>query len=211
MDLRVLPVDRVQVYLLFYKPTRMDPLLNRLVAYVDGPFSHVEMAVPDRYGEEPWERMVWGSSIYQNEPVFFKQKTYKRDGYVSIAIEVTVPQMHKLRSFCRVHADRETPFSLMGMYAAYLPFQLVHTEGTFCSKHVAQALQYAGVPALEGVNPALTTPSTLYKRLTRIAILQVVPSRMLMARENPKNLLLMMNNNSSSAATTTTTTIMPIQ
>lgn len=173
MDLRLLPVDKVQIYLLFYKPTPTDPWLNRLVAFADGPFSHVEMAIPDRYGEEPWERIIWGSSIYQGEPVFFKQKTYKRDGYVSIAIEVTVQQAHRIRAFCRAHAERETPFSPLAMYAAYLPVQIVHTNHTFCSKHVAEALQSADVPVFRGINPALTTPSRLYRQISRQAILQV--------------------------------------
>ena len=89
MDLRIVIADKVQVYLLFYKPTRQDPIQNRLVSFIDGPFCHVEMAIPDRFGEEPWERVVWGSSIYQDETVFLKQKTYKREGYVSIGLEVT--------------------------------------------------------------------------------------------------------------------------
>ncbi len=175
----MLPADKVQVYLLFYKPTPTDPLQNRIVSYFDKPFCHVEMAFCDKFGEEPWERLVWGSSIYQNETVFYKQKTYKRDGYVSIAIEVTLPQMQRLRGFCRFHSLRATPFSVPGMYLAYLPVQLLNTEATFCSKFVAMALQYAEVPALNGINPALTTPSMLHRLLERQAILQVVPSRML--------------------------------
>jgi hypothetical protein len=178
MDLRIVTVPKVQVYILFYKPTGTDPFQNRMVAFMDGPFCHVEMAIPDRCGHEPWDRIVWGSSIYQNEPVFFKQKSYRRDGYVSIAIEVTLPQLQQMRAFCQYHAERETPFSTSAMYAAYLPFQLFDTEATFCSKHVAQALQSAGLAAVDRINPALTTPSMLYRCLKRTAILQVVPSRM---------------------------------
>lgn len=193
MDLRILTANKVQVYVLFYRPTSMDPFLNRLVAFFDGPFCHCEMAFSERVGEEPWDRVVWGSSIYQNEPVFFKQKTYKRDGYVSVALEVTIPQMHRIRTFCRMHAERETPFSIHAMYAAYLPLQLIQTDATFCSKHVAQALQSAALPALEGVNAALMTPSRLYQRLARAAILQVIPSRMrpLPSREERRDKLVM--------------------
>lgn len=178
MDLRVLTADKVQVCVLFYRPASDDPLLNRLVAFFDGPFCHCEIALLERIGEEPWDRVVWGSSIYQNEPVFYRQKTYKRDGYVSIAIEISIPQMHRIRTFCRMHAERQTTFSLQAMYAAYLPVQLVRTDATFCSKHVAQALQYAAVPGLQDVNAALMTPSRLYSRLKQSAIMQVVPSRM---------------------------------
>jgi len=180
MDLRFIPVEKTQIYLLFYKPTKTDPFQNRLVAYFDGPFSHVEMAIPKRYGDQPWERTVWGSSIYQNEPVFFKEKTYKREGYISFAIEVTIMQVHKIISYCRYHATQETPFSKWAMYAAFFPIQMVHTDATFCSKHVALALQSAGVSEVEDINPALTTPSLLHRRLTSgsKAILQIVPSKM---------------------------------
>lgn len=177
MDLRIFRADKVQVYVLFYRPTRTDPILNRLVAFWDGPFCHCEMAFPERVGEEPWDRIVWGSSIYQKETVFFKPKTYQRDGYMSIALEVTYAQMYRIRSFCRMHSERGTAFNLSAMYAAYLPVQLIHTEDTFCSKHVAEALQSAGI--LDGLNPALMTPSRLYKRLSSVSILQVIPSRMM--------------------------------
>jgi hypothetical protein len=142
-----------------------------------------EMAIPDRYGHEPWDRTVWGSSIYQNEPVFFKQKSYRRDGYVSIAIEVTLSQLQRIRSFCQYHAERETGFSIAAMYAAYLPFQLFETDSTFCSKHVAQALQSAGISSVKNVNPALTTPSMLYRCLAHTAILQIVPGRMVVPQQ----------------------------
>ena len=101
MNLKVIPIDRAQIYLLFYKPTSSDPFQNRLVAHFDSPFSHVEMAFPERYGEEIWEKEIWGSSIYQGEAVFFKPKTYQRSGYVSFAIEVNVAQMCKIKSYCR--------------------------------------------------------------------------------------------------------------
>ena len=179
MDLRVLvPEDKRQAYVLFYKPTPSDPVLNHAVAFVNGPFSHCEIALPERVGEAPWDRVVWGSSIYQGEPVFFRPKTYQRDGYVSIALEVSFAQMNRLRAFCRYHAERKTPFSLAAMYAAFLPVQLFKTSATFCSKHVAEALISANVIDPDLINPALMTPSRLYQRLSRVAILQIVPSRM---------------------------------
>ena len=183
MQLGQLQLDRVQVYLLFYRPSESDPFQNRLVALFDGPFSHVEMAFPERYGEEPWEREVWGSSIYQGESVFFRPRTYLRDGYVSFALEVSTAQMLKIKHYCRVQAEREVPFSLSAMYAAYLPVQVAHTEATFCSKHVTRALQYALLPEIMGLNPALVTPSRLYRALMAMRggmgpIVHVVPSRL---------------------------------
>ena len=179
MDLKVLPSEKVQLYLLFYKPAPDDPMLNRIVAYFDSPFCHVEMALPMKVGGEPWDRVMMGSSIYQNQTVFFKPKTYERDGYVSFSIEISVAQLYKIKSFCRHHTKNMTPFNVYAMYAAYLPVQLLDTNGTFCSKHVTQALQHANVSLAHGINPALTTPSSLYKRLkANQPILQLLPVRM---------------------------------
>jgi len=183
MELKLFQGEKKQVYLLFYKPTKNDPFQNRLVAFFNGPFCHVEMAFPRRNGDEPWERVVWGSSIYQNESVFYQKKNYSREGYVSFAIEVSEEQLHKIKAFCKHHSSIRTPFSLPAMYAAYLPWQVVYTNSTFCSKHVVQALQHAGVPLVDDINPSLATPSKLHQCLmTRQrkagVILQVVPSRM---------------------------------
>jgi len=179
MNLNVVPFNRAQIYLLFYKPTRDDPFQNKLVAYFDAPFCHVEMAFPERYGQEPWEKKVWGSSIYQDETVFFKPKTYQRDGYVSCAIEVTTAQYHKIKSHCRQQMIDKVPFSKISMYASFLPFQLFNTQGTFCSKHVTTALQTGNVELVANINPNLTSPSNLYKIITsQSSILQVVPSKM---------------------------------
>jgi hypothetical protein len=181
MDFKIVHANRVQIYLLFYRPRDDDPFLNRLVAYFDGPFCHVEMAFSEsRFGEEPWERELWGSSIYQGETVFFKPKTYARDGYYSIALDVTVAQMYKIKSYCKREQERAVPFSREAMYASYIPFyQIVRTEGTFCSKHVAAALQYGGVSQVQDINPSLMTPSKLHKLLSNQSlIVQVVPAKM---------------------------------
>ena len=175
----VLP-DRAQVYLLFYKPCSDDPLFNRLVALADGPFCHVEMAFPERYGEEPWEKEVWGSSIYQGETVFFKPKTYRREGYVSYALELSYAQMLRIKTYCRMQAVAQAHFSRMAMYAAYVPMHLYSFQGTFCSKHVTAAMQFALLPEVMHLNPAQVTPSRLYRELARLAqpIVQVVPGKL---------------------------------
>ena len=174
--------DRAQIYLLFYKPSSEDPFLNRFVAYFDGPYSHVEMAFPEKYGDELWEREMWGTSIYQGETIFFKPKTYQRDGYFSFAIEVSQAQRIKIKEYCRFQADRNVGFSKLGMYMSYLPIQILNLEGTFCSKHVSSALVAGQVEGLQHLNPALVTPSSLYRTLLKKSmqslIVQVIPSRM---------------------------------
>jgi hypothetical protein len=174
--------DRAQIYLLFYKPSWSDPFQNQLVALFDRPYCHVEMAFPERMGEAPWEKEVWGSSIYQGETVFFKPKTYQREGYFVFAIEVSQAQRIKIKEYCRQQTEREVGFSKAAMYLAYLPVHLFNIEGTFCSKHVASALMVGDVEGMQHLNPALVTPSSLYrlllKRSTESPIVQVIPSRM---------------------------------
>lgn len=178
--------DKVQIYLLFYKPTESDPFQNRLVAFFNGPYCHVEMAFPEphqhRHEDESWGE-VWGTSVYQGETIFFKPKTYQRDGYFSFAIEVSKAQRIKIKEYCRMQAEREVAFSRVAMYMSYLPWQLMQIEGTFCSKHVASALQVGQVEGLDQVNPNLVTPSSLFRMLlkksqTDSPIVHVVPSRM---------------------------------
>jgi hypothetical protein len=175
--------DKVQIYLLFYRPSASDPFQNRLVAYFNGPYCHVEMAFPERHGEELWEKEVWGTSVYQGESIFFKPKTYQRDGYFSFALEVTQAQRIKIKEYCRQQAEREVMFCKWAMYLSYLPLQMLRTNGTFCSKHVSSALQMGQVEGFQDVNPSLVTPSSLYRMLlkksqTDSPIVHVVPSRM---------------------------------
>jgi hypothetical protein len=78
----------------------------------------------------------------------------------------------------------QVPFDHTGMYMAYLPMQLWASSGTFCSKHITQALQHGGVIAghyAGGLNPSLSTPSTLLKHVNAIkgrAITSGIPARM---------------------------------
>lgn len=176
--------DKVQIYLLFYRPAADDPFQNRLVAFFNGPYCHVEMAFPEKYGTEPWEKEVWGSSIYQGDTIFFKPKTYQREGYFSFAIEVTRSQCLKIKNYCRTQAEQGVQFSKWAMYCAYLPIEIFKDiNGTFCSKHVTMALQEGGVPEVMHLNPCLVTPSSLFKILlinsTTSPIVQVVPSKMM--------------------------------
>ncbi len=163
-------------------PASNDPFTNRLVAFFNGPFCHVEMAFPERYGIEPWEKEMWGSSIYQGDNIFYKSKTYQRDGYYSFAIEVTKSQCIKIKNYCRMQSEKGVKFSKIAMYSAYLPVQLFDIEGSFCSKHVTMALQEGEVQEIMHLNPCIVTPSSLYKTLllnnAKTPIVQIVPSKM---------------------------------
>jgi hypothetical protein len=200
MQFTYISEEKVQIYLLFYMPASDDPLINRLVAFFNGPFCHVEMAFPERYGIEPWEKEMWGSSINQGDCIFYKCKTYQREGYYSFAIEVTKAQCLKIKNYCRSQSDKKVMFNKLAMYSAYLPIQIFDIEGTFCSKHVVMALQAGEVIEVMHLNPCLVTPSSLYKTLmqskSNTSIVQIVPSKMSSVdnndnkNQNSKNMLL---------------------
>ena len=182
-----LPLQKAcsQVWLLFYKPSDTDPFQNRLVAKLSGPFCHVEIAFAERVGDEPWEKKMWGSSVYQGESVFFTPKLYRREGYVSFTLEVTRAQLEIMKAHCRRNAQRAVPFNRLAMYMSYLPWQLLELEGTFCSKHVTEVLQSARLHQVQPLNASLVTPSSLYSALVRHQaaeappmVMQTVPSMM---------------------------------
>ena len=181
MNLTPVTADRAQILLLFYKPTSEDPMLNRLVGHFSPPFCHVELAFPERYGARAWECDIFGSSIFQGETVFYKKKTYMRDGYVCLSIEVSRAQQLRVKHFCKQQSDAGVPFNQWAMYGAYIPI-FSSDEGTFCSKHITKALQYGGIYATETMDPIRMTPSGIYEFLCdkNIAspIVQVVPARM---------------------------------
>ena len=181
MNLTPVSADRAQVLLLFYKPKENDPFMNKLVAHFSPPFCHVELAFPERFGDEPWQCDIYGSSIFQDETVFYKKKTYLRDGYVCLTIEVSRAQQYRIKNYCKQQAAMGVPFNRWAMYGSYLPvFRSEH--GTFCSKYIACALQHGGVVDPAIMDPARTTPSGLYAflsdKIIAVPIVQVVPARM---------------------------------
>ena len=185
MEPCVHPRGTSQVWLLFYTPSDTDPLQNRLVAHFNGPFCHVEIAFAESVGEEPWQRKMWGSSVYQGETVFYQPKRYKRDGYVSFTLEVTRQQLECMKQHCKIVSESMVPFNPWAMYAAFLPWQLMSWRGTFCSKHVTEVLQRARVPHVLALNPCLVTPSSLYRALQQhnkscetAMVMQMVPSKL---------------------------------
>lgn len=163
MNLVPLKTNRAQIILLFYTPGPADHWLNKLVAYWKPPFSHVEIAFPERYGDAPWDKEIYGSSVYQKECVFFKRKTYARDGYESICFEVAQWQYDAIKQFCRTCAEMGVPFNRLAMYTSFLPTQLYSDYyGTFCSKYIVDALQQGRIDWVSGVNPNLLSPSCIY-------------------------------------------------
>jgi hypothetical protein len=120
--------NEAYVMLMFYKPIKEDPWINRLVAWVDKPFSHVEIAFEDGLA----------SSIFAGETVFCKQRTFSNPQYASYTITVSNEQVKLLKLFCQRASNLGIHFDKVGMYGVHLPGTLcnaIKSFGTLFSKH----------------------------------------------------------------------------
>lgn len=165
-------MKNVHLTLTFYKPPPEDPWFNRLVAFCDGPYSHVEISFSDGMS----------SSIFAGERVFMHTRTFANPNYTMVTIPVTQEQCLRAKEFCREQASRGVQFDGYGMYASFLLPDMGCGEapsskaGTFCSKHVVMALQHAGVDGFAHMRPSKMTPSGLYREVQRTYAGQTVAS-----------------------------------
>eukprot|EP00961_Rhodomonas_salina_P274508 3708946-Rhodomonas_salina.1 len=123
---------------MFYKPPEGDLLLNRMVAYVDPPYSHVEVCFEDGSA----------TSIFQGETVFVQPRTYSNPNYTIVTLSVSAANYNTTLQHCQAARKAGVGFHSAGMYASLLPVQLVPSreDATFCSRYVTELLQAAGVP-----------------------------------------------------------------
>jgi hypothetical protein len=167
------PEPAYEVDLLFYVPQEDDHYVNHIVAKLHGPFSHVEIGFRsysqhiNARGVASTSECLFGSSIFQGGKVFFKPKSYSRDGYTSIGLKLTKQQHDALLLFCQHSARSGIKFDGGGMIRASLPVILFADshDRTFCSKYVTDALKFAGIPEMAGVDGRMTTPSSLYAHI----------------------------------------------
>ena len=143
---------------MFYRPPDNDLLVNRLVAYVDGPYSHTELVFEDGKA----------SSVFAGENVFLYNRSYSNPNYDIITLEVSQYNYNMAYAHCKHAMDSKVAFSTLAMYAAVMPWQLVpYDKGrTFCSHLVTEALMKANVCEVTGCNPMTMSPSKLYKTLS---------------------------------------------
>lgn len=135
-----------------------------MVALVDGPYCHVEIAFVDGIS----------SSVFAGEIVFMHHRTFANPNYTLVPIQATEEQVMLARAFCEEQVRMKVPFDGWGMYMSWLPSILPSLQnekktksntGTFCSKHVVLALQHAGVEGFENMQADKTTPSGLYRKI----------------------------------------------
>ena len=157
------------IHVYFYQPPSDDPhWINHLVRSYDAPYSHCDVQFEDSMA----------SSVYQNEPVYFRARRFRKPGYVRKTIPVSQYHYDKAYKLCRTRAEDKMGFDAVGMYSLPLPSALLadRANKTFCSKHVAEVLQEAGVRAVAHLRSRELTPSALYRALEGASIFHVDPT-----------------------------------
>lgn len=143
----------------FYNPSS-DPwrgknILNKLVAYLDGPWCHVELQFSDGYALR----------VYHGHQVELCQREFNSERYTPVEIDCSLRQATLTRSAAENVCNQEVWFGMGQAVAALtgVPYAGFSSH-TFCSKVVIAVLKAGGV--LEDNTPANLTPSALYKLLT---------------------------------------------
>lgn len=165
------------ILLMFYQPPPDDPFMNRAVAWLDGPFSHVEIGFSDGMA----------SSIYSGETVFMHPRSFANPNYTTVAIQVSPEQLKKARKMCVDSAARGVQFDSIGMYMVGMPILCKHVvamtkttvnkggmETTFCSKYVSNILKEIGVEGFTMTDIDSTSPSMVHRILMKNCNRQVV-------------------------------------
>lgn len=148
----------------FVTPAPEDDWVNRLTARASRhPFCHVELH---------FDTTNQCFSIVTGEHAALRAKTLGNPGYRIVSLGVTGGEYHACLNFCQSASTWDLTFDEAGMWRSYFCCGCCELTSrqvgrTFCSKIIAEALQYAGLPETERLVPAATTPSRLYEALYR--------------------------------------------
>ena len=147
----------------FNVPVPGDPWLNRATAWISRhPVCHVELF---------FETVNQCFSIMLGEPAGLRIRNLSNPNYRILSITVSQQEYETCLSFCQSATNWGLTFDdhamLRSVYAPGCCEPTSQAAGkTFCSKIITEALQYAGIPEFEHLNPALTTPSRLYQTIS---------------------------------------------
>ena len=161
--------DRL-IIVAFYSPLKDDPWLNRLVATVDGPSCHVELAFPEcLFGTRNENASMDAVCVYFGETVEIVKKRYSKDSYKLFYVPVSLQQWTLMRDKATLLSKSNVTFSQYAMLATFVPLLptfSVNTDhnATCCSILTTQLLQHGGVIE-KSINARRTTPSLLAKLL----------------------------------------------
>jgi hypothetical protein len=157
----------------FYTPAKDDPWLNHVVAGVDGPCCHVELAFPDRNyktNESTNETATMQTvCVYQGGSIEITRKRFSRKNYSFQYIPVSSQKVARVLKMAQNLQSSNVHFSQYSMFATFwrvLPlwYHRHSPQATCCSILTTQLLQTAGVVETN-VNSRRTTPSGLQKLL----------------------------------------------
>lgn len=142
-----------------------EPLMNRLTRWLTGEFVHCEMVFVD----EQSPKHNASCSVWAGENVFYKPKTFGRDGWSYLSINVPTETATEMRNWCKEQAAKNLPFNKWGFYRALTPFPR-YTDGTcwFCSELCTACLQKGGY--FETSVPSTMTPTHLWKMMNTLPV-----------------------------------------
>jgi len=153
----------IRLRLCFFEPRgEREPWINRVVAAVSKHYvSHVEILFDDDMA----------ASIFADDHVFFRPRTYANPYYHIKAFTVPAPSYRLIYDYARGAAERQVRFSNAKMFCGPLVGFRGSSDDTFCSEFVTQALQVGGVPFAMKMDAARSTPSSLLERMNAIETL----------------------------------------
>jgi hypothetical protein len=154
--------QRIIIMAFLFPNSNDNSQLNKLVAGISkNSTCHVEIVFEDDMA----------FSIFAGSNIFFKQRSFSNPDYALISLSIPQAEYTALYNFCQSIVTHNIGFTDLGMVCSYLqprhcPFYntapSVQVGYTFCSKIIAEALQFAGTPEVEHLIPCTTTPSCLY-------------------------------------------------
>ena len=147
----------------FYAPSEEDHPLNHVVIAFDPPYSHCDIQFQDGMA----------SSVFRGETVYWRKRRFSKPGYQRLTLCVGQAEYDRAYRLCQDRAASSLAFDAWGMFTLPLAgvFGSDREKHTFCSKHCTEVLQAAGVRAVAGMDPRVTTPSALQRALHGSAVL----------------------------------------
>lgn len=152
-------IGMASLTLAFLRPPPGDSFVNRLTARASAHgISHVELVFDGGLA----------FSIYFDRPPFLRQRSMANPGYELVSLAVSKQEYRSALQFCRSAVAEAYPFDHVGMYLSTVhPGWCAHKPSsdlgkTFCSKIIAEALQFADVEEVQALCPSSATPSRLY-------------------------------------------------
>jgi hypothetical protein len=148
------------IRLCFYEPRAANEhWLNRFVASVGSHYvSHVEIMFEDDMA----------ASIFADETVFFKKRSYANPYYRIKAFTVAAKSYHLMYQFAQRCAEQQKSFSNCKMFCGPLIGYRGSSDRTFCSEFVTHTLQVGGVPFAMKMDAGRSTPSALLGHMNAI-------------------------------------------